>query len=78
MEIEKTKLTSKYQTTVPYRIRKRLNLSSGEEVYWHLIREFVILDTHKKIKNPVEFLTSKIKLSVDAVKLVNASREEFA
>lgn len=78
MEIEKTKLTKKYQTTIPYRIRKRLGLASGEEVYWHLVKEFVVLDTHKKIKNPVEFLTSKIKLSLDAVKLVNTSREDFS
>ena len=31
----------------------------------------------KKIKNPTKFLTSQIKLDIDAVKLVRKVREEF-
>ena len=31
-----------------------------------------------KIRNPVSFLTSQIKLDLDAVKLVRETREDFA
>lgn len=78
MEMESTKVTTKYQTTIPRRIRKKLKVTSGGEVFWHVVKELVILDTHKKIKNPVEFITSKIKLDLDAVKLVNESRDDFS
>ena len=39
----------------------------------------VVVDTHKKIADPVRFLTSQIKtaMNVNAVKLVNESREDF-
>ena len=35
MEMERTKVTKKYQTTIPRRIRKRLGVKSGGEVFWH-------------------------------------------
>ncbi len=72
-----TKLTTKYQTTVPEKIRKRLGVSVGSEVGWHIVKEFVIVDKHKKIDDPVKFLTSQIKLEMDAVKLVKGAREDF-
>ncbi len=78
MEIEETKVTQKFQTTIPKRIRKRLGVRSGGEVFWHVVKEFVVVDTHKKIKNPIEFLTSQIKLDLDAVKLVHEARSGMA
>ena len=78
MEIEKTKVTQKFQTTIPKRMRKRLGVKSGDEVFWHVVKEFVVVDTHKKVKNPVEFLTSQIKMSLDAVRLVHEARSEMA
>lgn len=78
MEIEKTKVTKKYQTTIPRRIRSRLGVKSGGEVFWHTVREFVVVDTHKKVKNPVEFLTSQVKLSLNAVKMINEARSEIS
>lgn len=75
--MNKTKVTSKYQTTVPEEVRKRLGIKSGSEVGWHIVREYVILDAHKKIPNPVGFLTSQIKADYNAMKLVRESREEF-
>jgi bifunctional DNA-binding transcriptional regulator/antitoxin component of YhaV-PrlF toxin-antitoxin module len=78
MEMESTKVTTKYQTTIPRRIRKKLKVSSGGEVFWYVVKEFVIVGTHKKIKNPVDFITSKIKLDLDAVKLVNEARADFS
>ena len=32
---------------------------------------------YKKIKDPTKFLTSQVKLDIDAVKLVRKVREEF-
>jgi len=78
MEMESTKVTTKYQTTIPRRIRNKLKVSSDGEVFWHVVKEFVIVDTHKKIKDPVDFITSKIKLDLNAVKLVNESRADFS
>jgi AbrB family looped-hinge helix DNA binding protein len=78
MEMERTKVTKKYQTTIPRRIRKRLGVTSGSEVFWHTVKEFVVVDTHKKVKNPVEFLTSQVKLSLNAVKSVNEARAGIA
>ena len=75
--MQKTKVTSKYQTTIPENVRNRLGIKAGSEVGWHIIREYVILDTHKKIKNPVAFLTSQIKASYDAVKLVRETRDDL-
>ncbi len=44
---------------------------------WHIVKGLVVLDTAKKIKNPVSFLTSQIKLDLDAVKLVREARKDF-
>lgn len=44
---------------------------------WHVVKEFVVMDKHEKIINPVEFLTSQIKLDLDAVKLVKLARSDF-
>ena len=75
--MQRTKLSSKFQTTIPENVRKELSVGAGEEVGWHIVKEFVIVDKHKKIENPVEFLTSQIKANFDAVKLVREAREEL-
>ena len=75
--MEETKITSKFQTTIPSKIRKVLGVKPGGEVEWHVVKEMVIVDTAKKIENPVKFLTSQIKINIDAVKLVRETREEF-
>ncbi len=77
MNRQKTRLTQKNQTTVPKEVRNFLKLKSGEEVEWHIVKGMVLIDAHKKMKNPVEFLTSQVKLNLDAVKLVRESREDF-
>jgi bifunctional DNA-binding transcriptional regulator/antitoxin component of YhaV-PrlF toxin-antitoxin module len=74
----RTKITSKYQTTIPEKVRKILKVKPGGEVEWHVIRGIVVVDSSKKIRNPVRFLTSQIKLELDAVKLVREAREDFA
>jgi bifunctional DNA-binding transcriptional regulator/antitoxin component of YhaV-PrlF toxin-antitoxin module len=81
MRNEETRVTRKYQTTIPKEIRKYLKVKPKETVSWHVLRSMVVVDSHKKVDDPVEFLTSQIKksrrLEPDAVKLVNESREEF-
>ena len=78
MELEETTITTKYQTTIPKKIRKVLKVRPGEKAVWHLVKGLVFVDTHKKIKNPVEVITSKIKLNLDAVKLVEEARQGIA
>lgn len=77
MKAEKTSITQKYQTTVPKNIRKFLGVKAGEDVEWHVVRSMVVLHKQEKIDDPVKFLTSQIRLNIDAVKLVRQSREEF-
>jgi AbrB family looped-hinge helix DNA binding protein len=73
----RTKVTEKYQTTIPKRIRDVLKVKPGENVEWYIIQGMVVLRKPVKLENPVEFLTSQTRLSVDAVKLVRETREEF-
>ncbi len=77
MQPRKTKVTTKYQTTIPEEVRKFLGVESGKEVEWNIVKSMVIVDVARKIKNPVKFLTSQIRLNIDAVKLVRESREDF-
>jgi len=73
----RTKVTEKYQTTIPKRIRDVLKVKPGEKVEWYIIKDMIVLRKPEKIENPVEFLTSQTKLDIDAVKLVRENREEF-
>lgn len=77
MKTEQTRITVKGQTTVPQKIRKFLGVKSGEDVEWHVVKSMVVVDKPRKIKDPVKFLTSQIKLDLDAVRLVRSVREEF-
>jgi len=75
MRSEETRVTQKYQTTIPKEIRKYLKIKPRETVSWHVLRSMVVVDSHKKMNDPVGFLTSQIKsrMDLDAVKLVNES-----
>lgn len=72
-----TKITSKYQTTIPKKVRQFLDVNSGKELDWHIIKGMVIVDVSRKIKNPVKFLTNQIKLDLDAVNLIKEASEDF-
>src|SRR2546428_950139 len=78
MKVEETRVTSKHQTTIPKNVRKHLKVRPGQSVRWHVVKEMVIVDVHKKMTNPVKFLTSQVKLDLDLVKLVKETREEFS
>jgi len=73
----RTKVTEKYQTTIPKHIREVLKVKPGETVEWYIIQGMVVLRKPVKLEKPVEFLTSQTRLDVDAVKLVREAREEF-
>lgn len=79
MKNEETRVTRKYQTTIPKEIRKYLKVRPRDTVTWHVLRTMVVVDSHKKVIDPVKFLTTQVKnpVTTDAVKLVNESREEF-
>jgi len=77
MQHRKTKVTTKYQTTIPEDVRKFLGVESGKEVEWNIVKSMVIVDVARRIQNPVKFLTSQIRLNLDAVKLHLKSREDF-
>jgi len=72
-----TRITSKFQTTIPRKVRKFLGVNAGKELEWHIVKGMVIVDVAKEVEKPVEFLTSQIKLDKDAVKLVKEAREEL-
>ncbi len=78
MKREETTVTRKFQTTIPKAIRKNLEVKPGQKVTWHMVRSLVVVDTHRRVKNPVEFLTSQTEFGVDAVKLVRETRESLS
>ncbi len=77
MKLEETKVTQKHQTSIPKGVRKYLGVRPGQSVRWHVVRGMVVVDVHRKVPDPVEFLTSQVRLKLDAVKLVEETREAF-
>ncbi len=77
MKTKETKVTTKYQTTIPEDVRKFLGIEAGKEVEWNIVKGIVIVDASRKVKHPVKFLTSQITLNLDAVRLVKEAREGF-
>jgi len=77
MSSEETRLTRKHQTTVPKAVREALGVGAGGAIRWHVVRGVVVVDVHKKMKDPVKFLTTQVRLDADAVKLVKQTREGF-
>ena len=73
-----TKITSKFQTTIPTEVRKVLGVSAGKEVEWYIVKGMIVVDSAKTTQHPVKFLTSQIKISLDAVKLVHQARGDFS
>jgi bifunctional DNA-binding transcriptional regulator/antitoxin component of YhaV-PrlF toxin-antitoxin module len=77
MKREETTVTRKFQTTIPKAIRKNLEVKPGQKVTWHIVRSLVVVDTHKRVKDAVKFLTSQTELDLDAVALVRETKEDF-
>ena len=77
MSFEQTKVTSKFQVTIPTSARKALGLQSGRKITWHVQHDRVFIDMHKEIKNPVKFLTSQPRTGVDVMALIKEIRAEI-
>ena len=77
MLIEQTRVTSKFQATIPRSARTVLGLKPGETVTWHPQVGRVFVDVHKKIKNPAKFLTTQPRTGVDIMKLLREFRDEI-
>ncbi len=75
--MNRTRVTTKYQTTIPRDVRRRLGIKAGDEVEWQLVREFAVVRSRPGIRKPVEFLTRQVRLDVDAVDLVRRARAEM-
>ncbi len=75
--MKQTKITSKFQTTIPKNVRELLDIKAGEEIGWNVVRSMIVIEKDKKMKNPTKFLTSQIKIDMDAVNLVKKVREEM-
>lgn len=73
----KTRVTSKYQTTIPRDIRRKLRIGAGDEVEWQLMRQFAVVRASPRVDDPVAFLSSQTRLNIDAVSLVRRAREEM-
>jgi len=74
-----TKVTRKYQITIPKNIRKALKISIGDTLKIKIEKNRIMLEPVKPIiADPVEYLSglSKKKTKIDAVKLVEESWNE--
>jgi AbrB family looped-hinge helix DNA binding protein len=67
---DKSRLASKYQVTVPEDVRKALNIKAGSQLSRYVVKTMVIVDTHKKIEHPVDYISGILHARFDAVKEV--------
>jgi AbrB family looped-hinge helix DNA binding protein len=72
-----SRTTSKFQATIPKKVREKLKIKAGDKVVWRIVREFVVVEPVRRVEKPVQFLTSQIHLDLDAVALIRSVREEF-
>ncbi|MGC8578175.1 MAG: AbrB/MazE/SpoVT family DNA-binding domain-containing protein [Thermoproteota archaeon] len=74
--MDKTKVTRKYQITIPKNVRKALGINIGDTLKIKIEGNKIILEPIKPIlNNPVEYLSnlSKEQTNIDAVRLVEES-----
>lgn len=65
-----TKLTSKFQTTVPLDIRKFLEINKGEEIDWKIEGNRVVVGKYLRFENPLDVIKNiQIRSNESAVKL---------
>jgi len=70
--MEETKVTRKYQITIPKRLREHYGIRVGEKVLLREEKGRIVIEMPKKVSNPSEYLwsLSKKPINVDAVRLV--------
>lgn len=74
----RSRLTSKYQATVPEDVRKALNVKAGSQLFWHVVKAMVIVDTHKRVEHPVDYISGILHAKFDAVKEVKEARNALS
>lgn len=76
---EKSRLTSKYQATVPKSVRTALRMKPGQKLQWHVWRGMVFVEPEKTMESAARFLTTQTigNSKPDVLKLVRSVRGEF-
>ena len=69
------KVSSKYQVTLPKKVREGLSLEAGNRLYVTKEGNRIILKVPPKVKEPTKALYGSIKSQTDAVKAIRAFRE---
>lgn len=75
--MKRTRVTPRHQTTMPRDVHRRLGIKAVDEVEGQRVRDLVVVRSRPHLKNPVKFLTSQVRLDIDAVKIVSRAREEL-
>ena len=77
--MEKVKVTRSYQITIPKSIRRALRLKVGDYVYMSLEGGRIVIETRKKVADPVSYLWNlrKKPCKIDVVELIRRSRRRF-
>lgn len=69
------RLSSKYQITIPKRIREALSLNAGDRLYVALEGSKIVLRAFPKINNPTRVLYGSVRSEKDAVEAIRMFRE---
>ncbi len=74
-----TRLTSKYQATVPENVRKSMGLRPGDDLEWHVVRTFTVVHKRRVIENPLKelFGAAKGRLKHSGQELKDLVRKEL-
>ncbi|MDI6640426.1 MAG: AbrB/MazE/SpoVT family DNA-binding domain-containing protein [Methanocellales archaeon] len=72
-----SKVTEKYQVTIPKDIRKEIGIKRGDEVQFTREDDKIVMFVKPKIKDPVKFLWGLAPSKKEAVELVRKARREM-
>ena len=71
----KTKISSKYQLTLPKEVREGLGIEAGDELYVMREGDRIVLKPLPTTKEPTKFLYGSVKSKGDAVKIIRELRK---
>lgn len=76
--MDETKVTQKFQTTIPLRIRTFLGINAGEEVDWKIQGNRVVIGKKTRYDNPLELIKKiRVKTSKSTKELIKEAKEEM-
>ncbi len=70
----RTKISSKYQITLPKEVRVGLGVGAGDELYVSREGDKIVLKFLPRMKEPTKFLYGSVKSKEDAVKIIRELR----